>query len=59
MWTPPEVRALAGDANAEIFNRVYDVTDGGNWNDPHGHEFRLAFSHGVLHLDAEGLRPTA
>jgi uncharacterized protein YyaL (SSP411 family) len=38
VWTPDEVRAIAGDAAAaDVFMRCYDVTAGGNWNDPHGH----------------------
>ncbi|HZS35703.1 MAG TPA: thioredoxin domain-containing protein [Polyangia bacterium] len=37
VWTPAELRALLGDETAALFARVYDVTDGGNWSDPHGH----------------------
>jgi uncharacterized protein YyaL (SSP411 family) len=42
VWTPDEVTRVLGDAGvdaraAELFMRVYDVTQAGNWNDPHGH----------------------
>ena len=42
VWTPDEVRAAVGAAGidvaaADVFMRCYDVTDDGNWNDPHGH----------------------
>ncbi|HEX8952961.1 MAG TPA: thioredoxin domain-containing protein, partial [Polyangia bacterium] len=42
VWTPDEVRAVAGAAGidahaADVFMRCYDVTDEGNWSDPHGH----------------------
>src|SRR5947209_10213464 len=42
VWTPDEVRAAVGAAGidvqaAEVFMRCFDVTAGGNWNDPHGH----------------------
>jgi uncharacterized protein YyaL (SSP411 family) len=42
VWTPDEVRALVGEAGidaaaADVFMRCYDVTDEGNWSDPHGH----------------------
>jgi uncharacterized protein YyaL (SSP411 family) len=42
VWTPDEVRAVAGEAGidvqaADVFMRCFDVTDAGNWHDPHGH----------------------
>ena len=38
VWTPEEVRAVVSDrAAADAFMRCYDVTDAGNWHDPHGH----------------------
>ena len=42
VWTPDEVRAVCGEAGidqqaADVFMRCYDVTDAGNWHDPHGH----------------------
>jgi uncharacterized protein YyaL (SSP411 family) len=42
VWTPDEVRAAVGAAGvdiaaADVFMRCYDVSDEGNWNDPHGH----------------------
>ncbi len=42
VWTPDEVRAVSGAAGidqhaADVFMRCYDVTDAGNWHDPHGH----------------------
>ena len=38
VWTPDEVRAAVADrAAADAFMRCYDVTDAGNWHDPHGH----------------------
>ncbi|HWE30370.1 MAG TPA: thioredoxin domain-containing protein, partial [Polyangia bacterium] len=42
VWTPDEVRAVVGAAGidahaADVFMRCFDVSDGGNWNDPHGH----------------------
>jgi len=42
VWTPDEVRAAVGAAGidmqaADVFMRCFDVTDEGNWNDPHGH----------------------
>ncbi|MCU1279242.1 MAG: thymidylate kinase, partial [bacterium] len=42
VWTPDEVRAVVGAAGidahaADVFMRCYDVSDDGNWSDPHGH----------------------
>jgi uncharacterized protein len=42
VWTPDEVRAVVGAAGidaqaADLFMRCYDVSDAGNWSDPHGH----------------------
>ncbi len=38
VWTPEEVRAAVADrAAADTFMRCYDVSDAGNWHDPHGH----------------------
>jgi uncharacterized protein len=38
VWTPEEVRAAVGDKRAaDVFMRCFDVSDAGNWNDPHGH----------------------
>jgi len=31
LWTPAEVTAVLGEAEADIFNRYYDVTDAGNF----------------------------
>src|SRR5439155_4200540 len=42
VWTPSEVHAALAIARvdtraADVFMRCYDVTDDGNWHDPHGH----------------------
>jgi uncharacterized protein YyaL (SSP411 family) len=42
VWTPEEVRTALGAAGvdaraADVFMRCYDVSDEGNWTDPHGH----------------------
>ncbi|MDB4969370.1 MAG: thymidylate kinase [Myxococcales bacterium] len=42
VWTPDEVRAAVAGAGvdaraADVLMRCYDVNEGGNWNDPHGH----------------------
>ncbi len=37
VWTPAELRAVAGDEAAAVVERCYDVSEGGNWHDPHGH----------------------
>ena len=43
VWTPAQVEAALAPlgteaaAAARLFCRVYDVTPGGNWRDPHGH----------------------
>jgi uncharacterized protein YyaL (SSP411 family) len=42
VWTPAEVRQAASaagldEAAAAAFMRCYDVTEAGNWNDPHSH----------------------
>src|SRR5947208_10131056 len=42
VWTPSEVHAALAAAGvdaraADVLSRCYDVTDGGNWHDPHGH----------------------
>jgi uncharacterized protein YyaL (SSP411 family) len=47
VWTPAEVRALVGDEAAAVVARCYDVQEGGNWNDPHGHGPRGA---SILHV---------
>jgi uncharacterized protein YyaL (SSP411 family) len=31
VWTPDEIKAVLGDERGEIFNYVYDVVDGGNF----------------------------
>jgi uncharacterized protein YyaL (SSP411 family) len=48
VWTPDEVRATVADAEAaDAFMRCYDVTEGGNWHDPHGHGPKNA---SILHV---------
>jgi uncharacterized protein YyaL (SSP411 family) len=37
VWTPDEVRSLLGADAAAVVERCWDVREGGNWNDPHGH----------------------
>jgi hypothetical protein len=37
VWTPAELRAELAPAAAALVGRSYDVVDGGNWLDPHGH----------------------
>ena len=42
VWTPAEVRAAVDAAGldagaADLVLRCYDVSDAGNWTDPHGH----------------------
>ncbi len=39
VWTPEEIEAVLGSERAETFNRVYDVTDAGNFE-----------GHNILHL---------
>jgi uncharacterized protein len=31
VWTPAEIEAILGEADARIFNEYYDVTERGNW----------------------------
>lgn len=33
VWTPAEINALVGEDDGEIFNRMYDVTDEGNFEE--------------------------
>jgi uncharacterized protein YyaL (SSP411 family) len=47
VWTPEEVRAVVGEEAAAVVARCYDVREGGNWNDPHGHGPRGA---SILHI---------
>jgi len=37
VWTPESLREVLSADDAELVARVWDVTPGGNWNDPHGH----------------------
>ena len=52
LWTPDEVAAVLGEAEADIFNRYYDVTEQGNFE-----------GRNILHvdedLDALAARPDA
>ncbi|MFN0119008.1 MAG: thioredoxin domain-containing protein [Blastocatellia bacterium] len=41
VWSPAETESLLGAGDAALFNRYFDVTDGGNFE--HGHS--------ILHLD--------
>ena len=50
VWTPPEIAAVVGPAAAAVVARCYDVTDAGNWSDPHGHGPPRA---SILHRVAE------
>ncbi len=36
VWTAAEVAVVLGESDAALFARAYDVTPGGNWDDPHG-----------------------
>jgi uncharacterized protein YyaL (SSP411 family) len=38
VWTPEEVEGVLGE-DAPLFNAVFNVTDGGNFQDPHHPEF--------------------
>ena len=33
VWTPQEINALVGEEDGEIFNRIFDVTDEGNFEE--------------------------
>lgn len=35
VWQKPEIVAVLGAADAELFCAYYDVSDAGNWQDPH------------------------
>jgi uncharacterized protein YyaL (SSP411 family) len=35
VWTPEEIEGVLGQEDAELFNAVYGVEPGGNWEDPH------------------------
>jgi uncharacterized protein YyaL (SSP411 family) len=37
VWTPVELRAVLDEEEAQLVERCLDVSDGGNWQDPHGH----------------------
>jgi uncharacterized protein len=42
VWTPEEVKTLLGEEDARLFNRYFDVTEGGNFE-----------GHNILHVDEE------
>jgi uncharacterized protein len=42
VWTPAEVTALLGEADAQLFNRYFDVSEMGNFE-----------GHSILHVDNE------
>ncbi|HEY3353194.1 MAG TPA: thioredoxin domain-containing protein [Polyangia bacterium] len=54
VWTPAEVRAVLGAADAELVERALDVTPEGNWLDPHGHGPAHA---SILHVAGAPLTP--
>ena len=37
VWTPGQLRGVLGEDEARLVERCYDVREGGNWRDPHGH----------------------
>ena len=37
VWTPAALREVVGEEAAQLVERCYDVREGGNWRDPHGH----------------------
>jgi uncharacterized protein YyaL (SSP411 family) len=37
VWTPAELAAVLDADEARVFARCFDVSEGGNWSDPHGH----------------------
>jgi uncharacterized protein YyaL (SSP411 family) len=37
VWTPDQLVSLLGADNAQLVARCFDVVEGGNWSDPHGH----------------------
>ena len=39
VWTPDEVEALLGADDARLFNEIFQVTESGNFEDPHHPEF--------------------
>jgi uncharacterized protein len=42
VWTPEEVKALLGEEDARLFNRYFDVSESGNFED-----------HNILHIDED------
>ena len=44
VWTPAEINALVGEENGEIFSRIYDVSEEGNFEDK-------SILHPILTLD--------
>ena len=42
VWTPEEVTALLGEEDARLFNRYFDVSETGNFED-----------HSILHVDED------
>src|SRR5581483_3447549 len=47
VWNPAQLKELLSPDEARLVARCYDVTDGGNWHDPHGHGPENA---SILHL---------
>jgi uncharacterized protein YyaL (SSP411 family) len=56
VWNPSEVRALCGDDADEVM-RCFDVREGGNWRDPHGHGPENASILHVVAAPQKDLRP--
>jgi uncharacterized protein YyaL (SSP411 family) len=50
VWSPAEVKELVGAEAAELVARCFDVVEGGNWHDPHGHG---PVGASILHVVAE------
>ena len=47
VWTPAELREVLSTDEAELIARCFDVSEGGNWEDPHGHGPKAA---SILHV---------
>jgi len=45
VWRRPEVESLLGPENARLFGLAYDVTEEGNWDEPHSNDRGLNILH--------------